>query len=117
MTYISKGVYIVIEVLGFIRVKTGAEKEVLNDLISLNEVMEACLVFGEFDIIVHFKLDIDENLPRQSIIINAYKIIGDKLGKIKGIESMLLLPVSESYIKKRDPIQVEIPIKLEYPPD
>jgi hypothetical protein len=105
------------EILAFIRVKTGTEKEVLDDLISLDEVREACLVFGEFDVIAHFKLDIDKNLPRQSIIVNAYRIIGDRLRRIKGIESMLLLPVSESYIKKRGPVQVEIPIKPEYPPD
>ncbi len=105
------------EVLAFIRVKTGNENEVLDDLISLSEVREACLVFGEFDIIAHFKLDINENIPKQSMIISAYRIIGDRIRRIKGIDSILLLPVSESYTKKRGPLQVEIPIKPEYPPD
>lgn len=105
------------EIIAFLRVEAGKEKEVLEKLSSLNEVRDVCIVFGEYDIIAHFRVDIEEDLLPQATIIKAHKIISEKLQNIEGIVDIVFLPVSESLIKKRGPVQVEIPVPISNPVD
>ncbi|ADI32103.1 AsnC family transcriptional regulator [Staphylothermus hellenicus] len=105
------------EIIAFLRVEAGKENEILEKLSSLNEVKEACIVFGEYDIIAHFKIDIEEDLLPQATIIKAHRIISEKLHGIEGITDIVFLPVGESFIKRRGPVQVEIPVPINNPTD
>lgn len=105
------------EVIIFIRVEAGREREVLDKLTSLKEVSDACIVFGEYDIIAHFKVNLEKDLSPQAVMMQIHKIISEKLNCINGITDIVFLPVSESHIKRRGPIQVEIPVPINNPTD
>ena len=61
-----------IEAYTLITVEHGTDEEVLKDLIAIEGVTEASLVYGEFDI--HCKIDVDTMAELRKVIVEIRKL-------------------------------------------
>ncbi len=80
------------EAIVLINTDIGAEEEVLKQLLSIEGVKEAYMVYGVYDIVAKINVDSTEKLK---------EIVSSKIRKIPKVRSTLTMLVVESKILKK----------------
>jgi len=80
------------EAIVLINTDIGAEEEVLNQLMSIEGVKEAYMVYGVYDIVAKIAVDNTEKLK---------EIVSSKIRKIPKVRSTLTMLIVESKIFRK----------------
>ena len=80
------------EAIVLINTDIGAEEEVLNQLMSIEGVKEAYMVYGVYDIVAKIAVDSTEKLK---------EIVSSKIRKIPKVRSTLTMLIVESKVFRK----------------
>lgn len=82
-----------------IKVVPGREREVLNKIISIREVLEAGIILGDYDIYVI--IEIEKQAGKEQLLSALFRIITHNIRSIEGITSTLTLITFDYLTRKK----------------
>ena len=89
----------VLKALLLIRVKPGKEKEVLEKIIDIPEVLEAGIILGDYDI--YALVEIEAPIKQRQLLSMLFQVIVNNVRSIDGVISTLTLITFDYLTKKK----------------
>ncbi len=77
------------EAIVLLSTEVGAEEEVFKELLSIDNVVEAYIVYGVYDIVVKIKADTHDEL--RSVIVNRIR----RIPKVRSTTTMIVVESSK----------------------
>ncbi len=88
-----------LKALLLIRVKPGKEKEVLEKIINIPEVLEAGIILGDYDI--YALVEIEAPIKQRQLLSMLFQVIVNNIRSIDGVISTLTLITFDYLTKKK----------------
>ncbi len=96
----------VLKALVLIRVEPGTERDVLEKIIEIPEVVEAGIILGEYDI--YALIEIEEEASQRELLSRLSRIVINRVRRIKGVQLTLTLITFDHLTQKWRPVSIEL---------
>lgn len=88
----------ILKAILLMKVVPGKEREILNKIISIQEVLEAGIILGDYDI--YAIIEIEKQAGKEQLLSALFRIITHNIRSIEGITSTLTL-ITFNYLTRK----------------